>query len=69
MSKKITRIKGIAAPAAQTRQDAETLLAEIGSAQRRVTEIEAAMNDRLSAIKAEFEQQRSKKLQFRRWGP
>lgn len=57
MSKKITRIKGIAAPAAQTRQDAETLLAEIGSAQRRVTEIEAAMNDRLSAIKAEFEQQ------------
>ena len=56
MSKKINRIKADAAPAAQSRSDAETLLADIGHNQRRVTEIEAAMNDRLSAIKAEFEQ-------------
>jgi phage host-nuclease inhibitor protein Gam len=57
MNKKVTRIKAVAAPAAQSREDAESLLAEIGHAQRRVTEIEAVMNDRLSAIKAEFEQQ------------
>lgn len=56
MSKpKLTRIK--AASINLTRDEAEERLANIGSAQRRVTEIEAAMNDEIAAIKTHYEAQ------------
>lgn len=42
--------------AAQSREEAEMLLADIGAAQREVTRIEADMNDELSSIKAKFEE-------------
>lgn len=50
-----TRIKTTAIEAPATQRDAEELLQRIGELQRDVSRIEHSMNDRLSAIKAEYE--------------
>lgn len=42
--------------AAQSREEAELLLADIGASQREITRIEADMNDQLATIKAKFEE-------------
>jgi len=52
---KPTRIK--AASINLTRDEAEACLANIGTAQRRVIGIEAAMNDEIAAIKSRYEAQ------------
>lgn len=56
MAAKKKIVKAPTVQAAQSRDEAELLLADIGASQREVTRIEADMNDELSSIKAKFEE-------------
>lgn len=53
--KQATKAKAPALTAAQSREEAEELLGDIGRAQRDIARIEARMNDKLAAIKEEYE--------------
>lgn len=53
---KPTRKKAPALPVPRTQAEAEHLLARIGELQREIGRIEADMNDRLAAVKAEHEE-------------
>jgi phage host-nuclease inhibitor protein Gam len=55
VSNKKSRIKTNAIEAPASQEEAEQLLSEIGKLQRRVTKVEANMNDKLAVIKDEFE--------------
>lgn len=50
------RIKANDIPAAKSREEVEALIQEMGDAQRKVERIEASMNDKLSKLKAEYEE-------------
>ncbi len=57
--RKPTRIKAAAIEAPTNQTEAEQLLAEIGTLQRKVTVIETRMNERLADIKDRFEKEAS----------
>ena len=54
---KANRMKTVAHPTPQSRDEAEQLLKEIGQLQREVTRVEASMNDELSNVKHRYEAQ------------
>lgn len=55
-TKKSRRMKAPEIPVPQTLAEAEALLGRMGARQRRVEALETEMNERLAAIKAEFEE-------------